>query len=463
MYDLVLIHPPRVPRFAPEGNQFAVMPVGLMSLATELKHAGYQVRIFNLGMEASINPNFDLKSRLRKIEANVYGIDFQWFVHAYGVSVVAETIKSLRPSAKVVVGGMSASWFASELCKEKYVDAVVTGEGEQTLKELVDRWERSKTLDEVKGIAYRDGGKVRFTPPRPPVSFEVFSTYDFTMLNLIDDYQAYLGMGGKAPNFWLPIARGCPYNCTYCGGSREGYAAAMGRQATIFRDPVAVANDMEKLSKYGVKVVSFTHDPEIGGERYWSPLLKEISSRVSDVGIYIESFRVPSEKFMRSLSGVVGSSLAVSPESASEEVRRFNGRNVTDDQMFRSLEVAKSLGIPVLVYFLIGLPREDWQTFSLFEPMVRKIIQGRFGFVVPPIPYTMDPNSPMAMRPSDFGVKPLLRTYSDYKNMSSSNDEKKWIAHETKWLSRDDIYDMLLKARQILASFYGNPKFVTFD
>ncbi len=433
-----------------------------MSLATELRRAGYDVKIFNLGMEASINPNFDLRSRLKRIEAMVYGIDFQWFVHAYGASALANSIKSLRPNARVVLGGMSASWFASELVKERSVDAVVIGEGEQTLKELVDAWEQNRPLDGIKGIAYREDGRVRFTPPRPPVPSEVFSAYDFTSLDLIDDYQAYVGMGGKSPNFWLPVARGCPYNCAYCGGSREGYAAAMGREVVIFRDPAAIASDMVSLSKYGVKVVSFTHDPEIGGERYWAPLLREISSRVDDVGIYIESFRVPSEKFMESLANVAGSSMAVSPESASEEVRRFNGRTVTDDQIFRSLEVARRVMIPVLVYFLIGLPREDWHTFSLFEPMVRRIIEGKLGFVVPPIPYTMDPNSPMSLRPSDFGVKPLLKSYSDYKSMTSLNDEKMWIAHETKWLSRDEIYEMLLKARDILSSFYGKPKFITF-
>ncbi|MGC8636256.1 MAG: radical SAM protein [Thermoprotei archaeon] len=433
------------------------MPVGFMSMAGELKRAGYQVKIFNLALSASTDPGFDLRSKLKSIEASVYGVDFHWFAHAYGLTKVVSEIKSLRRNSRVVVGGMSASWFVRDVIKQAGVDAVVIGEGERSLVELVDAWENGKDVSQVKGLAYKVGNKAEFTPLRPPATQEEFSNYDFTSVELIDDYQSYLTFGGKVPNFWLPTARGCPYNCAYCGGSREGYNASMGRQVTIFRDPGSVVRDVETLKQKGVRVVSFTHDPEVGGERYWGPLLRELSSRVPDVGIYIESFRVPSEKFMEALSKLAGSSLAVSPESASQQVRDFVGRHVTDEQIFESLRSAKRLAIPTLIYFLIGLPMETWDTFSLFEPMVKKIIDEKLGFVVPPIPYTLDPNSPMAIRSEEFGVKLLVKTFDQYVKMSKSNEEADWIAHETRWLSRSDIQKMLQKSRQIVLSLYGNP------
>jgi len=464
MYDVALIHPPRVPRFSPQGNQFPIMPVGLMSIAGELRRAGFSVKIFNLAMQAAVDPGFNLRSAVKRIDAKVYGIDFHWFVHAHGYVAVADVVKSVRPDSKVVVGGMSASWFARDVISEKSVDVVVLGEGEQAMRETVDAFESGKSLSDIRGIAYKEGkaGSPKFTAARTPVPFEAFSNYDFTSLQLIDDYQAYITMGAKPANFWLPIARACPFNCAYCGGSREGYAAAMGRTATVFREVEAVVQDVEKLTEQGVRVVNFTHDPEIGGKRYWEPLFKSLSSRVPDVGVYIEAFRSPSREFMQAVKGLAGSSLAISPESASEEVRRFVGREMSDQQIFSSLSSAKELSIPVLVYFLVGLPRETWDTFALFEPMVKKIMSEKLGLVVPPIPYTVDPNSPMALRPEDYGVKLLANSYQDYRRMAASNEEKDWIAHETKWLSRDEIYGMLTKAREIVMRYYGNPRLVTF-
>jgi|GEM_PF-1851547 len=464
MLDVALIHPPRTTTFDPSGNQFPIMPVGLFSIGAELRRAGYSVRIYDLALEAMRDVNFDLKDRLKKLHARYYGIDFQWFVHAHGALEAARLAKESHPSSGIFLGGMSASWFAEQLALRRGVDAVVVGEAEETTVELVSAMESGRELSRIRGLVINRGGSFQRTEPREPVSAERFDQYDFTQLDLLEDADSYLTMGNKPKNMWLPTARACPFNCAYCGGSREGYAAAMLRKAVAFRKAESVARDVEVLASKGVKVVSLTHDPEIAGERYWRPLFQQLREAGSgEVGLYVESFRAPSRTYLEEMRDVGGATVAVSPESASESVRKFVGRELSDDKIFSSLEAARDLGIPALVYFLVGLPSETWDSFSLFEPMVTKIVQQKLGFVFPPIPYTVDPNSPMAIRPEDYGVRILARDLDDYDKMSVSNRDEDWIAHETKWLSRADIASMLRKSQEIVFKLYGNPRLLTFQ
>ena len=48
----------------------------------------------------------------------------------------------------------------------EYVDVVVKGEGEATIKELIEAIERRKTLKDVKGITFRKGNRIVDNPAR---------------------------------------------------------------------------------------------------------------------------------------------------------------------------------------------------------------------------------------------------------------------------------------------------------
>ncbi|MFA7254274.1 MAG: radical SAM protein [Patescibacteria group bacterium] len=54
--------------------------------------------------------------------------------------------------------------------KLELIDAFVVGEGEETLLELIERWEVKESLGETKGIIYKDGDEIRFTGRRPEMA-----------------------------------------------------------------------------------------------------------------------------------------------------------------------------------------------------------------------------------------------------------------------------------------------------
>jgi len=292
---------------------------------------------------------------------------------------------------------------------------------------------------------------------KPPPDLDRFH---FIRLDLVEKWDKYLkvnavGFNEQAPpTFWLPIGRGCPYDCIHCGGGREAYCLATGRDKPILRSPVRIAEDIEKLTEKGVRVVNFTHDPQIGGKGYYAELLQEVRRRKMDVSAYTEIFQLPSQGFVEEYGKTFTYPiLAISPESASEEVRSFAGKLFSNDQLFSALDILERSQIDILLYFCVGLPGETLRSFDVFKRLVKRIfLDTKRALVVPPFPYTIDPNCLMALHPEKLGVKLIFKKFEDYERMSkTSGSWEQSIGHETRELSRHDIYRVTVQSNEYVA------------
>jgi len=437
-------------------NKYPIMPMGLFSLASCLDENGFQTRIVNLGLEQCLNPSFNLKGKVKSISADIYAIDLHWSIHSSGAIEVANLCKRYHPDSLVVIGGLTATWFDEEIIRNHpYIDVVVRGEAEETMVQLAKKRTCGEGLSDIRGVTYRDKNSLKKNPMGiPPSNLDGFN---FIRPDLVERWTEYLkanamGYNEKAPTtFWLPIARGCPHNCIHCGGSNASYCLVTGRGKPILRSPKKIAEDIEKLSEKGAKVVSFSHDPQIGGKGYYSKLLEEVRGRKLDVSAYTEIFHLASKRFIEEYEKTFTySSVAISPESASEEVRKNAGKPFSNAQLFKALEMLDRSEMDTVIYFCVGLPGENLESFEQFKKMVRKIMYDtKHALVAPPFPYTIDPNSLMALNPEKHGVKLIFKTFEDYKRTSkTSGGLIESIGHETTNLSRQDIYRLTIQARE---------------
>ncbi len=467
-FDAVFLHPPawvarqRLSKLVniltgkKRFNKYPIMPMGVFSLASCLDAEGFQTKIINLGLEHCLNPSFNLEEKVRSIKATVYAIDLQWSIHSSGAIEVANLCKRHHPDSLVVLGGFTATWFDQEIIQNHTsVDVVVRGEAEESMTRLVKNYVSGEDFSNVEGITYRQTSSLKRNPiGKPPSNLDRF---DFIRPDLIDRWDQYLkvnaiGYNEQAPpTFWLPIARGCPYNCIHCGGSRESYYLATGRDKPILRSPGKIVGEIEKLVEKGVKAVNFSHDLQIDGKSYYSKLLREIRERRLDISAYTEIFQLPSQDFIEEYAKTFTyPCIAISPESASEEVRNFVGKLFSDAQLFKALDMLERSEIDTLLYFCVGLPGESHESFEVFKRLVRKILYNtKRALVIPPFPYTIDPNCLMAIHPEKFDVKLIFKTFEDYKMMSkTSGSWEKSIGHETSKLSRRDIHKLTVRSNQ---------------
>lgn len=119
-------------------------------------------------------------------------------------------------AARVIAGGCFFAHVAPEALATGLIDAVVHGEGEATLVELVQAFQsgRNEDLALVKGISFRDGEAVITTPPRP-----LLNDLDRLPMPAYDllPVERYGARSRNHPQLAaIELGRGCVGACDFC-------------------------------------------------------------------------------------------------------------------------------------------------------------------------------------------------------------------------------------------------------
>jgi radical SAM superfamily enzyme YgiQ (UPF0313 family) len=450
-YDVVFIHPPVIFDSVLSGlmpHEWITIPMGLHPMAALVEDEGFSVKIFNVGLERKLRPIlFDIERFIRSLHAGIFAIDLHWFGHSDGALGMANLCKRYHPNSLVVLGGFTATFYAREILQGyPFIDVIVRGEGEHAMIELAKAYHTNKGFNEIKGISFRKNGYIKCNEFGE--NYDI-NSLDFTRLKLMENWDKYLKSttSGYVPaqraGFWLNIARGCPFECIYCGGGLRSYKLLTGRNKPINKNAEKVAEEISQLADLGVRIIRFSHDPELFGEKFAISVLERIRAENVDVSAYWESFRLPSKNFIEEAVKTFRScKVAISPESASEQVRMNAGRNFTNHQLIKTIESLEEHRVFTDVYFLIGLPGETKESAKTIVDMTTKISKSQYALVLPPFPYIIDPHCPMALEPERYGVKLIFKSFEDYKSACLGIEFRDSIGHETSTLTRTEIADL---------------------
>jgi len=187
-------------------------PLGLLYLGTVLKDAGHKVTI----LDGSMTDFQHMLDTITREKPDVIGISVMTFLWPKVKDIIAR-LKNLLPDAFIVIGGVHAT-IAGKKCLEEsaILDAVVYGEGEFTLLELVECLEKKQPFTAVKGLIYRDGGQVKENEPRPVMeNIDKLPVPDRSLVP-IADYLPAFSQYRKLPVTNMFTTRGCPFRCIFC-------------------------------------------------------------------------------------------------------------------------------------------------------------------------------------------------------------------------------------------------------
>jgi radical SAM superfamily enzyme YgiQ (UPF0313 family) len=428
------------------GRPYGVIPVGLPALVNVLRENQIKVKGIIHPLEMQLDPTFSLPGWLRvHSAAKVILIDLHWYEHCFGAVDTARLCKEINPNAWVVLGGLSATGFAKEILAEfPAVDFIVRGDAEKPLLELVqtllgedDRTAAFEKASRISNLAFRGPDGVVENPELYLAATEDLDRLNFVDLDFLEHSHEYfvheyivtdLAMARKmlnetTPNLgrWLTTARGCRYNCSYCGGSKAAHKMLSGRVGIIPRSADKVVDDLERLSQQGVVQASMAYDIAEMGEEYWRALFNGMKTRGIRIGIYNEFFQMPETAFVDAMARTVvreHSPVAISPLSGNERVRRLNGKHYSNDQLFDLLERLNRNKFYIFVYFSLNLPGESLETFQQTIELARSIYEFYPSSLLKILNtvHTIDPLAPMNLAPEKYGVKSNMRTFKDYYN-----------------------------------------------
>ncbi len=265
----------------------------------------------------------------------------------------------------VLVGGMHISSLPE--CLSEDMDVGCIGEGEETFADLMALYLEKGFFDAdglsgIKGIIYREQGKLVRTTDRP-----VIEAVD----QLPHPDRSIIGYGRRA---YIYTARGCAYNCTFCICSRY-----WGKIRYV--SPRYIMEEIELLLEKGVEVIRFSDENFVGNKQR----LSEISGLIKSAGIdkrvkfscWARAQNVTPDvvKMLKSMNVV---SVKMGLESGSERILRLVKGNTTLADSKRAINLLKDAGIQTNGDFIIGFPDE---TEAEIMETYRFIKESRLDFV----------------------------------------------------------------------------------
>jgi len=322
-------------------------PLGLAYLAAVARECGWEPRIVDGLTE---NPSQqELIGLMKGFQPDVVGLTATTTA-IYDAYEVAKIAKEVNPEVKVLIGGPHATFMAEEVLREcPYIDVVVRGEGEETLREILSAFEKDGSLRDVAGITYREGGAVRENPPR-----KLIENLDDLPIPAYDLLPMSKYVIGKVRFAAIMTSRGCPYNCVFCSSSLQ-----FGKRWRA-HSPERVLEELRILrEKHGVREIEFLDDTFTLNQKR----AIELSRRIVEEGLDISwsaSSRVNtfSREVGEAMHRAGAHTVYFGIESGSEKTLKFIGKGITRRQAIDAVKAAKDSGLNALGSFVIGFPYE---------------------------------------------------------------------------------------------------------
>ena len=134
-------------------------PQGAAYLASTLRASGFEVEIYN--QDVHHYPDKHLTDYLDNNRFDFIGCGVIGGYYQYRKLLrVSEAVNRSKNRPFYILGGHGPSPDPEYFLRKTQADAVVIGEGEQTIVELLQAVAQHRSLRQVKGIAYRDGNDV---------------------------------------------------------------------------------------------------------------------------------------------------------------------------------------------------------------------------------------------------------------------------------------------------------------
>ena len=480
--DLVLLHPPSLYDFrkspvlhgpisdvVPSTPIFEFYPIGFVTLSEYLERHGFRVRIINVALKMLKHPRFDVEKMIASLNPRLFGLDLHWMAHTQGALALAEIIKRFHPSAPVILGGLSATYFHEEIL-ERYpqVDFVARGDStEEPLRQLLNVLRDGSDFGEVPNLSWRDSnGQTRVNSLSYVPDNLDHITIDYR--HAMKKVARYLDPFGYEPFFnWFtyPVTavftcRGCIHDCHTCGGSADTFKAMACRRRPAYRSPQLLAGDVFASIDHLNAPVMIIGDIFQAGQDYGFTFLSVLKQRKIRNHIAFEFFSPPSrEKLEQIAQAVPNFNIEISPESHDERIRRRFGRQYDNRFLEEMIENALDLDCKRIdLFFMTGLPGQTYRSVLDTVEYCQDLLEG-FGksrrvipFVSPMAPF-LDPGSTVYENPEAFGYKIHYKTAEEHRQALMSPSWKYMLNYETRWMSRDEIvystYEAALRLNRI--------------
>jgi radical SAM superfamily enzyme YgiQ (UPF0313 family) len=284
---------------------------------------------------------------------------------------VAEEIKKETECTTVLVGPPT-SQFSEEIVRSDGVNIVARYEYDFTIMDIAEALEKGKDFRGIKGISYKENGKIVHNQDR-----EFTSSEDLNGIPFVSKvYKEHLHVEDYFLNYCLyPMVqiftgRGCPYQCTFCSWPQT----FTGRKYRV-RSVENLLDELEWIEKnLKVKEVFFEDDTFTINKKRVIDFCKGYIERDLDISwscnARIDTLDLETMKEMKKANCRF---LIVGFESADNGILRNIKKGFTVEKAREFAKNVKKAGLFLHADFIIGLPGETKETIEKTRRFIEEI------------------------------------------------------------------------------------------
>jgi len=258
-------------------------------------------------------------------------------------------------NSKLIAFGAHVSGVPKEtLERASDIDIGIIGEPEYTILNILNKVDLSN-LDEIQGIAWRNGDKITINRNRDWI--KDLNRLPYPAWELLPGEKYVLPFIDKR-YFMVETSRGCPFACDFCVVSLC--------HGVEFREkkPKNVVDEIEHLKKtFGVQYFNLFGDTVTLNKKFVDSFCDEVIKRNLDIR-WLTNTRADTLcdlDLVRKMKASGCWMLSIGIESCSEEIRRDMHKKLETDKIIQAIELLKKVGILSFGFFIYGYPGETEQ------------------------------------------------------------------------------------------------------
>lgn len=333
-------------------------PLGTLYVGASLLEAGHEVKFFN-GAFMTHEEILDCVREFSPAFAGIYSTTFGW---PKALKTV-DALKKLDKEIFTCAGGPYPIAMQEQCLNDGggNFDAVISGEAEFTIVELLDRLQNGRGLDNLQGVIFRRGEKVIINPARPLV--EDLDTLPFPARHLLGDMDKYIPPPAtykRKPVTTLLTSRGCNRRCIFCFQIDKNRTS--GVRGIRFRSVENVLQEIELCLEQGYREIKFIDDTFTADYDRAMQICQEIKIRRLDFTWFASACVNQVDKTLLQAMKDAGCwAILFGADSGVQKTLNTLRKATTLEQIRKDVRAAKEVGLKVSTPFIFGAPGETFE------------------------------------------------------------------------------------------------------
>ena len=395
---------PRVVLYNPRAV-FYTMPLALIAIASALDRDRIDVVIVDGRLEKDPIGAVVAASR----GALCVGITVLTGAPIHDALAVSRAVKAANGSMPIVWGGWHPSLLASECLDEPSVDIVVSGQGEDTFKGIVDRLTAGARVSGCESGAMKD--------------LNAFPAHDYSLIRV----ERYFALKGARQLDYIS-SQGCRFRCAFCADPAVFNRGWTGLEPERMADEIAFLHH-----RYAVEDISFqdetffTHAPRVSTLAdellklnlpiTWTATLRADQACRLGEDLFAKTVRSGLRRVM------------VGVESGSQTMLDSLHKDMKLEQVRVTADMCTRHGVGAIFNFIVGFPDESAQSMQATLALAKQLRRWNPAFETPIFYYRPYPGNPLAEQSAAMGyVFPKgLEQWADFD----------YVGGRGPWISRD--------------------------